>query len=207
MSTPPFAPGPQGVAPQQGALPQAGPLSAAGSALQAVPLRRLGLSMRFQVVVGAGSGMSLGHWTSCEGLKVNFNFDTFFEGGDYATPHVLLKAVEFPNVTLKRAVEQPYSTTVQDWLGMVAAAWQVGDTSLIGQPVVITLLDAFQLPSNPAAEWVLSDAFPVSWTGPSMAAKSNDVATEILVLRHSGFLGSTPSTVAATGTAGPQGSQ
>jgi phage tail-like protein len=206
MSTPLYAFGAAQVsALQQAAGPQADPVSAAGSALPNLPLRRLGLSMRFQVVVGSGGGaMSLGHWTSCEGLKVEFKCDPFFEGGDYATPHLLLKNVEYAQVTLKRAVEQPYSATVQDWLGMVAAAWQAGDTSLIGQPVVISLLDAFQLPANPAAEWVLTDAFPVSWAGPSMTAKSTDVATETLVLRHSGFLGNTPS--ASTGGAGAMGS-
>jgi phage tail-like protein len=198
MSTPFFA---QNAIPQSGGMPQSGVVSQLGAAVQALPLRRLGLAMRFQVMVAGAHGMSLGHWTSCEGLKVEFKYDQVREGGDYASTYVMPKTVEYTNVTLKRAVEYPYSLIVQHWLGEVAAAWQTGDVSLIGSPVIITLLDAFQIPTIPAAEWILADAFPVSWTGPSMGAKSSDVATETLVLEHNGFLGESSQALAGLGAA------
>jgi phage tail-like protein len=201
VSIPFFPPGPQSVMPQPGAMPQSGIGSQLAAAVQALPLRRLGLAMRFQVVVAGAHGMSLGHWTSCEGLKVDFTFDKVREGGDCASNYVLPKTVDYPNVTLKRAVEFPYSNVVQNWLSTIAAAWQVGDVSAIGSPIIITLLDAFQIPTTPAAEWILEDAFPVSWTGPSMGAKTSDLASESLVLQHSGFLGTSALAAAGIGAA------
>lgn len=211
MSTPFFAPGQLGAMAQPGGMPQTGGMpqsnlgSALGAAIQSLPLRKLGLAMRFQVVVAGAAGMSLGHWTSCEGLKVEFKYDAIREGGDCSSTHVLPKSVDYSSVTLKRAVEFPYSLVVQQWLSSVADAWQAGDVSLIGSPIVITLLDAFQVPTNPAAEWILADAFPVSWTGPSMGAKSSDVASETLVLQHSGFLGTDAATSAGVGAASTLG--
>jgi phage tail-like protein len=161
------------------------------SALSAVSgFRHLGLAMRFHVQIDLG--FDLGHWTSCEGLKVDFECETIHEGGDYANAHVLPKHVTYPAVTLKRAVERPYSATVQRWLSLVAEEWQKGGEPEIGATVTITLLDVYQDMENYAAQWVLANAFPKSWSGPSMIAKSLDIATETLVLEHSGFLGSAP---------------
>jgi phage tail-like protein len=217
MSTPFFAPGqqsamlqpggmpPSGGMPQPGGMPQSSLASAVGAAIQSLPLRRLGLAMRFQVVVAGVAGMSLGHWTSCEGLKVEFKYDSIREGGDCTSTHVLPKTVDYTTITLKRAVEFPYSGIVQQWLSSVADAWQAGDVSLIGAPIIITLLDAFQVPTNPAAEWILANAFPVQWIGPSMGAKSSDVATETLVLQHDGFLGTDALSSAGIGAASTLG--
>lgn len=158
-------------------LPTAGPVGG---------FRRLGLAMRFHVRIDLG--FDLGHWTSCEGLKVEFKYDTFRQGGDYSTSHVLPQYVSYAPVTLKRAVESPYSATVQQWLSLVAEEWQSGGPPGIGKDVTITLLDIYQSMETYAARWVLAGAFPVSWSGPSLSAKSSEIATETLVLEHSGFL-------------------
>jgi phage tail-like protein len=150
--------------------------------------RHLGLSMRFNVTV---DGWNLGHWTSCEGLKVEFEYETVISGGDYATPHYLPKAVKFEAVTLKRAVESPYSAAVQQWLALVAQQWKSGGEPT-GTTVLITLMDVFQDLTSPAASWQLTGAFPKSWSGPSLDAKKKEIATETLVLAHRGFLVAAP---------------
>jgi phage tail-like protein len=171
--------------------------STAGSAARSaatLPFRKLGLAMRFKVVVeGVGiPGLKLGLWTSCEGLKVEFKYDTVRSGGDYTNKHVLPQHVNYSPITLKRAVEGPWSEAVKAWLQDTAAAWQAGDISRIGRPVTISLLDVTQNEEDPAAYWTLANAFPASWTGPSMSAKSSDIATETLVLEHDGFLAALP---------------
>ena len=169
------------------ALPLAGNLagsaaSAAQSGLSGVSsFPGVALAMRFQVTV---DGYELGKWTSCEGLKVSFTTESVRSGGDYATLHALPQAITYDQVTLKRAVEREEYQKVQQWLRSVAAMWQTGE-EVNGTSVTITLLDATQIL---AATWELQDAFPVSWTGPSMSATSGDVASETLVLQHSGFL-------------------
>jgi phage tail-like protein len=160
----------------------------------AKPFRHLGLAMRFKVdVTGLGEGLSLGHWTSCEGLKVEFKFEPVRSGGDYGTTHLLPQYVSYPPVTLKRAVEKPYSDAVRAWLREVEAEWRGGgDLSSIAKTVTIYLLDVYLNVEEPAAAWVLANAVPVAWSGPSMSAKSNEIASETLVLEHDGFLQEPP---------------
>jgi phage tail-like protein len=153
--------------------------------------RHFGLAMRFKVEVGDldFGGIDLGNWTSCEGLKVEFKFDPIRSGGDYSSTHILPQSVAFGPVTLKRAVERQYSAAVQEWLRMVAAEWQSGtDEFTLGTTVTISLLDVYLSPAAPAATWQLRNAFPISWSGPSMSAKSSEIASETLVLDHDGFL-------------------
>lgn len=160
----------------------------------AKPFRNLGLAMRFKVnVIGLGEGLNLGHWTSCEGLKVEFKYEPVRAGGDYSHTQVLPQYVSYSPITLKRAIEKPYSETVEMWLRQVAAQWQGAcDISAIGKTVTIDLLDVYQDPDNPAYSWELINAFPIAWSGPSLSAKSGEIATETLVLEHDGFLESTP---------------
>lgn len=181
------------------AMPQLATPAAPGSLVSSVvsgvrqrakPFRHLGLAMRFKVeVLGLGEGVSLGQWTSCDGLRVEFKFDSVRSGGDYTSTHVLPQYVSYSPVTLKRAVEKPYSDSVQSWLGQIAAQWRsAGDLTAIAKTVTIDLLDVYLNPDEPAMSWALANAFPVAWSGPSMNVKSGEVASETLVLEHEGFL-------------------
>jgi phage tail-like protein len=183
------------------AMPQVASPAIAGSAVSAAvsagrsrmsgvsEFRRIGLAMRFHVEV-TGLGLDLGDWVSCEGLKVDFKFEAVRSGGDYASTHVLPLAITYPPVTLKRAVLKPYSESVLSWLASVATQWRSADGEYDpSTTVTISLLDVYQDPDLPAASWTLQKAFPSSWSGPSMNAKSSDVAMETLVIEHDGFLG------------------
>lgn len=182
------------------ALPHVATPTAPGSVVSAIvsgarqgakPFRHLGLAMRFKVdVLGVGTeGLGLGFWTSCEGLKVEFKFEPVRSGGDYLNSYALPLNVSYPQVTLKRAMEKKQSDAVRSWLNQVAAEWRgAGDVSKVGKIVMISLLDVYLDPEEPVATWNLHNAFPSSWSGPSMNAKSNEIATETLVLEHDGFL-------------------
>lgn len=185
---------PQVASPATGGSAASTAVSAARSAAT-LPFRKLGLAMRFKVMVEgvAMPSLNLGLWTACEGLKVEFKFDAVRSGGDYANTHVLPQYVSYTPITLKRSVENPWSDAVQIWLRETAAEWQGGgDVTMIGKTVTIALLDVSLNEEDPAAYWTLANAFPASWTGPSMSAKSGDVATETLVLEHDGFLAPLP---------------
>lgn len=181
------------------ALPQVATPAAGGSLASSLasaargaskPFRHLGLAMRFKVdVVGLGDALNLGHWTSCEGLKVEFKFEAVRSGGDYGSTYLLPQHVSYPPITLKRAVEKPYSDSVQSWLRQVAAQWRGGgDLSAVARTVSIDLLDVYLDPNKPAYTWVLANAVPVAWSGPSMNVRASEIASETLVLEHEGFL-------------------
>lgn len=53
-------------------------------------------------------------------------------------------------------------------------------------------------PAREVATWVLRNAIPQSWQGPTLSAKSGDVAIEKLVLNHRGFLEPSPGGGTAT---------
>lgn len=149
----------------------------------------VGLTMRFKVTVSNYG--TLGHWTSCDGLKVDFKYDAVRSGGEYGTTHVLPQNVVFGPVTLKRAVEAVYTDKVRAWLMTMNMIWCADEGEFTTDNVVlIELFDVYQ--KIPVARWPLENAFPVSWSGPQLNARTNEVATETLVIEHSGFLASLP---------------
>lgn len=146
-----------------------------------------GLAMRFKVTIkdSGTSGISdLGMWSACRGLKVQFATTTIKVGGIYEYEEFLPDQIKFSNVTLERGVLKKDSKNVQKWLKDVAKHWRDGDYKLAD--ITIKLYDATD--DDGAIEWKLKDAFPVSWTGPSMAASENKIAMETLELAHRGFL-------------------
>ncbi len=149
----------------------------------------IGLAMRFKVSVSNYG--TLGHWTSCDGLKVDFKFDVVRSGGEYGSAHVLPQNVVFGPVTLKRAIEAVYSDTVRAWLTSMFVNWNAAEGEYkSSNTVTIELYDVYQVKA--IATWTLQGAFPVSWSGPQLNAKGSEVAMETLVLEHDGFLGMVP---------------
>ena len=152
--------------------------------------RYFGLSMRFTVVFSSGDGIDrLGEWSSCKGLKVDFKTETVKTGGGYNGEVKLPAQVVYSPVVLERAMEQGSSQRLQAWLGRLADNWMnydgTGDAPTPSGTVQITLQDVHQ---NAVASWTLSNAYPVSWSGPVLDAKQNAVALETLTIEHYGFL-------------------
>lgn len=151
--------------------------------------RSFGLSMRFVVkfTSGDGSVSSLGEWSACKGLKVEFKTETVKQGGMYDYELKLPTQITYSPVVLERAMDPQSSQQLQDWLGSLVYSWMNTDDSDEADPVGsvdITLYDAHQ---NEVTSWSLVNAFPVAWTGPTLDAKGNTVAIETLTLEHQGF--------------------
>lgn len=151
--------------------------------------RYFGLSMRFAVTFVSGDGMQpLGAWASCKGLKVEFKTEAVKFGGEYDYEVKLPTQVTYGPVVLERAMEQHSSALLQAWLGRLVATWVNSADSGVKPPAGtahVVLQDAHQ---NTVAQWSLRNAFPVSWSGPTLDAKGNTVAIETLTLEHQGFL-------------------
>jgi phage tail-like protein len=166
-------------------------VSAGRGAANAAQFPRLGLSMLFTVSVGSLG--SLGQWTACDGLRVDFRFDRVRSGGEYGHDYILPSGISYPPVTLRRGMDPVASRKVRDWLRTVAERWQLwegepGPRPFAGTTVTVSLHDVYKDPEAPVAVWSLQNAYPVSWSGPSLNARTNEVAVETLVLEHEGFL-------------------
>jgi len=134
-----------------------------------------GLAARFQVTI---DGQNLGGWSTCKGLEVDFQHETYEELGNNQFVHYLPRAAKYTHITLERACTSEESSALQAWLGSVVMQPVKGTAS-------ITLHDAAQ---GEVITWTLTGVYPAKWTGPQLDGGSNKMALETLVLAHEGFL-------------------
>ncbi|WP_018681094.1 phage tail protein [Actinokineospora enzanensis] len=142
----------------------------------------LALTTRFHVTV---DGVDLGGWARCQGLQVKFNPEAIKEGGNHQYEPILPGRIQYPNVTLARAMNAADTAKVQGWLRDRAANWIDADSSGGGGTAQITLFDAR---AGVVAVWQLRNVYPATWKGPDLDAMTMGIATETLELAHEGFL-------------------
>ena len=133
------------------------------------------LSPRFTVSID-GYG-SLGSWTKCDGLSVEYEVFEYQEGGRNDYVHRLPGRRKYPNVKLTRPLDRDSQTVVKWVSGMVSKVER--------QTAEIAVLDAN---GEVVCRWNLTDVCPVKWTGPTLDATGNQIASETLELSHNGFL-------------------
>jgi phage tail-like protein len=144
----------------------------------------LALAMRFGVVVG---GLSLGMWSSCQGLAVTIKPGQTTALGLNGYRQILLPSIEYQPVVLERAVDSRSSAALQSWLTREITNWyrnNTGGRPYIGQTATITLYDTH---TTPVVSWTLQGVYPTKWSGPKLSS-NNAVAIESLELTHEGFL-------------------
>jgi phage tail-like protein len=134
-----------------------------------------GLGIRFTVTID-GQG-SLGDWTKCEGLTVEYDIHEYKEGGQNGFIHRLPGRAKYQNIKLTRPVTK-ISADVASWVSGVQA-------TLDRTTATIAVLDAT---GEEVASWTLDGVFPARWTGPSLDVGGNQVAIEVLELAHNGFM-------------------
>lgn len=158
-----------------------------------------GLTMWFKVVVdhSGGSARSLGLWSGCSGLGVNFNPEQLKAGGSYDGALWLPGEISYGHIVLERAMDPNGSEVLRSWLTEVATKWINADEAgaarrggYVGTPLTIFLYSNLAADKE-IAKWELKNAIPVAWSGPALSAKGSEVAIEKLTLAHGGFL--TPS--------------
>jgi phage tail-like protein len=121
-------------------------------------------------------GFTIGRFSECAGLAVEYEVFEYQEGGQNDFVHRLRGRVRYPNVVLKRGL-----TEEQGLLEWFARTQDVAE-----RPTVVITLRAPD--ARAVRRWACMGAFPVKWTGPSLNAGSNGVATEQLEIAHRGFL-------------------
>lgn len=135
-------------------------------------------SLRFKVEI---DHHSLGAWTKCEGLSVEYEIQEYKEGGENTYVHRLPGRAKYQNIKLTRPLTSA-PEKVADWLASFQSSIEKKITPGTAH---ISLLDP---EGKQLRKWDLQEVYPVKWSGPSMDAASNQLATESLELSHSGFL-------------------
>ncbi len=129
---------------------------------------------------------SLGRFTSCEGLGIEFVLEQREEGGNNGWVWQLPTRIKYSNIKLTRPVTKD-SAKLTGWFSELAA----------GVKRKTAVIQARNMADAVIASWSLTGVVPVRWSGPQLNYDSAKVATETLELAHHGFLSSGASTASA----------
>lgn len=116
-------------------------------------------------------------FSEVSGLEASIDIVDYREGNEAENSVRKLAGLnKYSNITLKRGVIGDLSL------------WNWISTVLNGNPtrttVAITLRDAAD---NPVWTWMLRNAWPCRWAGPTLVANSSEVAIETLEICHEGL--------------------
>jgi phage tail-like protein len=129
--------------------------------------------LRFKLTI---DDAEIGRFSECTGLSVEYDVQTYPEGGENRYEHKLRGRLKYPNLVLKRGVT--HEDALLKWFFKSQDADKRGS-------VTVTLLG----PEGKAVRsFAFAGAFPVKWTGPNFNAGSNNVAMETLELAHQGLV-------------------
>jgi phage tail-like protein len=123
-------------------------------------------------------GRSLGAWTKCEGLSVEWDLHEYKEGGVNDYIHRLHGRTKYQNLKLTRPVTAATADVIS-WLREVSPTQDWPDAK-------VSVCDAA---GEVVATWTFGQVRPVKWQGPVLDVGQNQVAIETLELAHNGFLG------------------
>ena len=142
---------------------------------------------RFQLQIG---NLQLGSFMEVSGLAVTVEVEDVVEGGRNGFVHHLPGRMKWPNLVLKRGITDNdalfawISRTSGDGFADSAARGARKDHSIVPLDGSISVCDSTL---TVVRRWTFTHAFPVRWTGPKLAASSNELATEELEICHRGF--------------------
>lgn len=133
-----------------------------------------GLNLRFSVTVDHHT--SLGNWSKCEGLSVEWELQEYREGGLNDYVHRIPGRRKFQNLRLTRPLDRG-SAEVAKWISAL-------EGPAAGHTAQIKILDA---QGETVASWSVADVFPSKWSGPTLDVNGKETAMETLELTHNGF--------------------
>lgn len=129
------------------------------------------------------NALTIGRFSEIEGLQMEIEVEEYNEGGVNDGPHHFPTRITWPNITLKRGLTN--DNNLFDWFDAVAGQ-RFANSGLSGNrdTVAITLISTT---GKRLRTWTLIKAYPVRWTGPTLASTEDAVPTEELELAHQGF--------------------
>ena len=161
--------------------------------------------------ISAVSAVLTGTFAEASGLNAEMETEEYREGGRNTGPHKFVKWGKYPNIVFKRGVTP--NTDLWDWYYQVL----YGDQSVLRKNGIIVLTDRASTGSagaalsaipglagvgrTPIAAWSFSNGLPEKLQGPSLNAKSNEIAVETLEIAHEGLTRLGPGMVPGIGAA------
>jgi phage tail-like protein len=122
-------------------------------------------------------GVTVAGFSECSGLSNETDGIEYREGKEDITVRKLPGLVKYSNITLKRGFTQ--SKELWQWRK------QVLDGKTQRRSGTVTLLDEAR---KPALRWNFREGWPRKLDGPTLNAKTNEVAIETLEIIHEGLV-------------------
>jgi phage tail-like protein len=122
-------------------------------------------------------GVTVAGFSECSGLSNETDAIEYREGKEDITVRKLPGLVKYSNITLKRGFTQ--SKELWQWRK------QVLDGKTQRRSGTVTLLDEAR---KPALRWNFREGWPRKLDGPTLNAKTNEVAIETLEIIHEGLV-------------------
>lgn len=127
-------------------------------------------------------GVPIGRFTEVQGLEVSVEVATYNEGGVNGFTHQLPGRISYPNLVLKRGVT--WDNNLIEWFDNTSGANFLATGKVVRESAAVTMISGT---GQRLRSWVLYDAMPVKWSGPSLANDQDAVPTEELEVIHHGF--------------------
>ncbi len=121
-------------------------------------------------------GLLAGGFREIRGIESSVDIKEYAEGGVNDYVHKLPGPVKHSNLVLSRGLID--LDTMWAWYDEVSRG------IIVRRNMTIMLLDARRLP---ALWWDVREALPVKWSGPTLNAESDTIATETIELVHKGI--------------------
>lgn len=129
-------------------------------------------------------GVTIGRFSEISGLEVEVSTEEISEGGQNGFVHKVPGAMRWPNLILKRGVTD--DDNLFEWFKKSSGeGFTAGGNQVARSTAAITLMgrDGVRVRS-----WNVDAAFPIKWSGPTLAAGSNEMVVEELEIAHHGFV-------------------
>ena len=122
-------------------------------------------------------GVTTGAFSEVSGLDVEVDVIDYRTGDDKSLGvRKLPGLVKYNNIVLKRGITLDHS--LWDWIRKVV------EGTVQRASMAIILLDEQR---QPVLRWKVKQAWPRKWNGPTLNAKSSDIAIESLEITHEGL--------------------
>jgi phage tail-like protein len=132
-------------------------------------------------------GVPIGTFRHVSGLQLDVSVHEFAEGGENGFVHKFPGQMRWPNIVLTRGLVK--SDALFAWVSKSAGeGFAANKNSLTRSTGAVTVVDA---KGNRLRSWSLDDVFAVKWSGPTLAAGSEDLLEETLEIAHHGFRATT----------------
>lgn len=124
---------------------------------------------------GVDVGETIGYFTECSGLAMEYDVMEYQEGGVNDFVHKLRGRMTFPNLVLTRGITHEESLV----------KWFLDcREKTVRRDLSVTM---YGPDLKPIRTWSFAGAFPVKWSGPDLKATAGEAATETVEIAHQGL--------------------